>query len=159
MNIPWSPFRPASVMQLRSDTSRGIQAMLMPELILSFQHRNKSIGFDMPRPRGLAKTGGRQRGTPNRKTHELVEKLDKLECDPIAGIAQIAMAPETAPELRVRCYAEMAQYVHAKRKAVAGGPHVPSFGICGVVSTHNRTFAIHKRRSRGACPKLVEGRC
>ncbi len=72
----------------------------------------------MPRPRGIAKTGGRQRGTPNRKTHELAEKLEKLGCDPIAGLAQIAMAPDTAPELKVRCYAELAQYLHAKRKAV-----------------------------------------
>ena len=72
----------------------------------------------MPRPRGLAKTGGRQCGTPNRKTHELVEKLDKLGCDPIVGLARIALAPETTPELKVRCYAELAQYVHAKRKAV-----------------------------------------
>ena len=30
----------------------------------------------------------------------------------------------------------------------AGGPHIPSFGICGVVSTGDRTFAIFERRSR-----------
>ncbi len=28
-----------------------------------------------------------------------------------------------------------------------GGPHIPSFGICGVVSAANQTFAILKRRS------------
>lgn len=72
----------------------------------------------MPRPKGLPKTGGRQPGTPNRKTHELAEKLDKLGCDPIEGLALIAIDKETAPELRVRCYAELAQYVYAKRKAV-----------------------------------------
>jgi len=75
----------------------------------------------MARPKGLSKTGGRQRGTPNKKTHELVEKLEKLGCDPIAGLAGIAIAPETALELKVRCYAELAQYVHAKRKAVELG--------------------------------------
>src|ERR1700722_5906343 len=57
----------------------------------------------MARPRGLAKTGGRQRGTPNRKTHELAEKLEGLGCDPIEGLAKIAMDAETAPELKVRC--------------------------------------------------------
>ena len=72
----------------------------------------------MPRPKGLPKTGGRQPGTPNRKTHELAEKLDKLGCDPIEGLALIAIDQETAPELKVRCYAELAQYVYAKRKAV-----------------------------------------
>jgi hypothetical protein len=29
------------------------------------------------------------------------------------------MEPTTATELKVRCYAELAQYVHAKRKAIA----------------------------------------
>ena len=72
----------------------------------------------MPRPKGLPKTGGRRSGTPNKRQHELVVKLEQLGCDPIAGLAQIAMASETAPELKVRCYAELAQYVHAKRKAV-----------------------------------------
>jgi len=66
----------------------------------------------------LAKTAGRQRGTPNRATYELAAKLDKLGCDPILGIAEIAVSPETPPDLTVRCYAELAQYVHAKRKAV-----------------------------------------
>jgi hypothetical protein len=72
----------------------------------------------MSRPRGLPKTGGRQRGTPNRKTDELAAKLAKLGCDPIEGLARIAMAAETVPELKVRCYAELAGYIHAKRKAV-----------------------------------------
>ena len=66
----------------------------------------------------LAKTAGRQRGTPNRATYELAAKLDKLGCDTILGIAEIAMSPETTSELRVRCNAELAHYVHAKRKAV-----------------------------------------
>ena len=72
----------------------------------------------MSRPRGLPKTGGRVSGTPNRKTHELTEKLKELGCDPIGGLAGIAMDTKTAPELRVRCYAELAQYVYPKRKAV-----------------------------------------
>jgi hypothetical protein len=57
-------------------------------------------------------------GTPNKKTHELIQKLEELGCDPIGGLAGIAMDTKTAPELRVRCYAELAQYVHPKRKAV-----------------------------------------
>ena len=76
----------------------------------------------MARPKGQAKTGGRQRGTPNRKTHELAEKLEQLGCDPIEGLARTAMAPEPPPELKVRCYAELAQYVYAKRKAMELGP-------------------------------------
>jgi hypothetical protein len=56
--------------------------------------------------------------TPNKTTRSVVEKLEKLGCDPIEGLAVIAMDTNTAPELRVRCYAELAQYSYPKRKAV-----------------------------------------
>jgi hypothetical protein len=72
----------------------------------------------MSRPEGLPKTGGRARGTPNRKTLEVTAKLYRLGCDPILGLAEIAMSPDSAPELRVRCYAELAGHIHAKRRAV-----------------------------------------
>ena len=47
----------------------------------------------------------------------MIEKLESLGCDPIEGLASIATSPETTPELRVRCYSELAQYVYPKRKA------------------------------------------
>lgn len=64
------------------------------------------------------KTGGRQAGTLNKRTNELVERLVALGCDPIEGMAQIAMNPSTAPELRGRMFAELAGYLYPKRKAV-----------------------------------------
>ncbi|MFN0318448.1 MAG: hypothetical protein ACKVQA_25765 [Burkholderiales bacterium] len=67
------------------------------------------------------KTGGRQKGTPNRRTMELAERLDLLGCDPLEGMARIAMDSETPPELRGRMYAELAQYVYPKRRAVDPG--------------------------------------
>jgi hypothetical protein len=72
----------------------------------------------MGRPLGFAKTGGRKRGTPNKSTQAITESLAELGCDPIAGMARIAMDPDTSPELKVRCYAELAQYVYPKRKPV-----------------------------------------
>ena len=72
----------------------------------------------MSRPKGLAKTGGRTKGTPNKKSEELLRKLEKLGCEPIEGLATIALAPDTKPDLKVRCYAELAQYVYPKGKAV-----------------------------------------
>jgi len=72
----------------------------------------------MPRPKGLAKTGGRVRGTPNRKTELVAKTLAKLGCDPVEGLARIALDPETKVEIKVRCLTELAQYVYPKRKAV-----------------------------------------
>lgn len=37
------------------------------------------------------KTGGRTKGTPNKKTLDVIDRLNKLKCDPIEGMARIAM--------------------------------------------------------------------
>jgi hypothetical protein len=76
----------------------------------------------MSRPKGFPKTGGRVRGTPNKATDALVRKLMKLGCDPIEGLAKIALDPATEVSLKVRCFAELAQYIYPKRKAVDQSP-------------------------------------
>lgn len=64
------------------------------------------------------KAGGRVAGTPNRRTKEVREMLDSLGCDPIEGVARIAENPRNSAELRGRMYAELAQYIYSKRKAL-----------------------------------------
>jgi hypothetical protein len=64
------------------------------------------------------KTGGRVAGTPNKRTVEVMERLEALDCDPIEGMARIAMDEANPSELRGRMFAELAQYVAPKRKAV-----------------------------------------
>lgn len=74
------------------------------------------------------KTGGRTKGTPNKKTEEINLKLAEIGCDPVLGMAKIAMNESASPELRGRMYAELAQYLYPKRKAteikVDDGPRV-----------------------------------
>jgi hypothetical protein len=64
------------------------------------------------------KTGGRTAGTLNKRTVEVAEKLRRLGCDPLEGMARLAADSSNSPELRGRMYAELAQYVYPKRKAV-----------------------------------------
>jgi len=64
------------------------------------------------------KTGGRKPGTPNKRTMELAERMEAIGCDPIEGMARIAMNRRSRPELRGRMYAELAQYLYPKRKAI-----------------------------------------
>ena len=64
------------------------------------------------------KTGGREKGTPNNKTLEVAAILEEVRCDPIRGMAKLAMNPRNSPELRGRMFSELAQYVHARRKAI-----------------------------------------
>jgi len=70
------------------------------------------------RPVGLPKTGGRRKGTPNKSTVAIGEKLAQIGCDPILELAKIAMNGKTPIELRVRCLVELASYVYPKRKPV-----------------------------------------
>src|SRR5271165_2211459 len=62
------------------------------------------------------KTGGRTKGTPNKATATVIETLARLGCDPIEGMARIAMDDRNTPELRGRMFAELANYVAPKRK-------------------------------------------
>ncbi len=65
-----------------------------------------------------AKTGGREKGTPNKKTQAVIDKLAALDCDPIEGMARIALDDQNSPELRGRMFSELAQYIAPKRKAI-----------------------------------------
>src|ERR1035441_6897944 len=77
---------------------------------------------------GAPKTGGRKAGTPNKRTVEIADRLLELGCDPVEGMARIAMNPKHTPELRGRMFAELAQYLYPKRKAIAIEPHDSSEG-------------------------------
>jgi hypothetical protein len=67
--------------------------------------------------RGL-KTGGRQPGTPNKRTREAADLLAALDCDPLEGMARIALDTSNPLELRARMFAELAPYLYPKRKAL-----------------------------------------
>jgi hypothetical protein len=64
--------------------------------------------------------GGRKKGTPNKKTASIKDKLDSLGCDPIAGMAKIAKQAmdEGDMSLALSAFKEIAQYVVPKRKAI-----------------------------------------
>lgn len=64
------------------------------------------------------KTGGRTTGTPNKRTLDVIERLNQLGCDPIEGMAKIALDPQTPVELRARMFSDLAQYVAPKRRAI-----------------------------------------
>jgi len=69
---------------------------------------------------------GRKRGTNAKRINvghtqmsgPVSERLRALGCDPIEGMARLAMDVNNTPELRGRMYAELAQYEHPKRRAI-----------------------------------------
>ena len=90
------------------------------------------------RPKGQAKTGGRGKGTPNKRTAEFRERLVSLNCDPLQVLAMIVNGEETQPvatgknddgtfivedlpptwELRAKYASDLLNYEYPKRKAV-----------------------------------------
>jgi hypothetical protein len=69
--------------------------------------------------KGGARPGsGRPPGKANKRSQEIQDRLDALECDPIEGMAMIAMDPNTDDALKLQCYKELAQYIAPKRKAI-----------------------------------------
>lgn len=74
-------------------------------------------------PRGSKpgeRRGGRKAGTPNKATLELKDRLAEAypDYDPVMAMAALANDPAADPIVRFNASKEVAQYVHAKRKAV-----------------------------------------
>lgn len=68
--------------------------------------------------KGRNKTGGRKPGSINKITSDIAFALGKLGCDPIVGMAKIAMDKKNDVTVRLRAYAEVAQYQYPKRRSV-----------------------------------------
>ena len=76
------------------------------------------ITVNAGRPVGLPKTGGRKKGTPNRATLVVQEKLEAIGCDPLTELGKIAMDKMTPLEIRERCLTNLLPYIYPKRKPV-----------------------------------------
>ena len=70
--------------------------------------------------KGKPKTGGREKGTPNKKKQELIDRIEEKypNYDPLLSLVAIGNDPETPLELKVTCHKEVAKYIHPQRKAV-----------------------------------------
>lgn len=66
------------------------------------------------------KTGGRVKGTPNKKTQAVLDKLEAADHDPILAMVKIAKKAYAMDDLHLAgaMNRELAQYVAPKRKAV-----------------------------------------
>jgi hypothetical protein len=65
------------------------------------------------------KTGGRQKGTPNKNRAALLTKLDEAfpSYDPLLALVEIAQDPETGLSMRVDCHKTLASYIYPKMRA------------------------------------------
>lgn len=73
------------------------------------------------------KTGGRQKGTPNRKNAALVAAVEASGLTPLEYMLSVLRSPETPPDMKFEAAKAAAPYVHARLAAVehagpGGGP-------------------------------------
>ena len=62
------------------------------------------------------KTGGRQKGTPNKKTADLLERLGNY--NPLDTLLAISQDEDTPLEIQVKINLDLMNYVYPKRKSV-----------------------------------------
>lgn len=74
----------------------------------------------MPRPKGLAKTGGRQKGSKNKLDLELKTRIAEKYPNycPVEAMCLIAIDPETELKYKLLASKEVAQYVYPKLKSI-----------------------------------------
>jgi hypothetical protein len=94
---------------------------------------------------GTPKPGDRRTGTPKERSTDLSPRarLEELGCDPIEGMARIAMDEKNAPELRARMYKELALLAYPRLKAVEITPKHGSgdFTLEELLSSYRRVSA------------------
>ena len=64
------------------------------------------------------KTGGRQKGTPNKNRAALLAKLEDSfpAYDPLLALVEIAQDPKTDLSMRVDCHKTLASYIYPKMR-------------------------------------------
>lgn len=106
-----------------------------------------------PRP----PNAGRRKGSVPKINQAVSEKLAALGCDPIEGMARIALDSKNPIEIRAKMYSELSQYVHPKRRAVEisgpGGTAV-ELNVSGLELLKSRIDSIATRvRAGEATPR------
>jgi len=71
----------------------------------------------MAKPKGLPKSGGRQKGTPNKDTVSLFDKCEAAGLDPFTELVKLCTLGEKE-ELRFQALKEVCQYLYPKRKSL-----------------------------------------
>jgi len=66
------------------------------------------------------KTGGRQRGTPNKNRAALIERLSGHfpDYDPLVALAELALDPSVDLSMRLDCHKTLANYLYPKMRSV-----------------------------------------
>ena len=72
----------------------------------------------MPFQKGHPRYGGKKLKSKNKLTRDVAGLLDSIQCNPIEGLALLAMNAEMEPTVRAYCYGRLARLVAPELKAI-----------------------------------------
>lgn len=87
--------------------------------------------------------GGRAKGTPNKRTQSVIDKLAKLDFDPLESLARLAIDAKKEGDKQMEFHAskELAQYVAPKRKAMEMTAEVTNVDLAdGLTETQRKNL-------------------
>jgi len=81
------------------------------------------------RRKGTPKTGGRKKGVRNRRTRELLERIEASGITPLDYMLQVMRNTKAPLAIRFEAARQAAPYIHPKLAAIEhgspdGGPHI-----------------------------------
>ncbi len=68
----------------------------------------------MPRPRGLPKTGGRRKGTPNKRTRDFNAAISEAGVTPLEYMLAVLRDEKASSDRRDRMAVAAAPYIHPR---------------------------------------------
>ncbi len=68
--------------------------------------------------KGSPKSGGREKGTPNKRSLELLKGLLAEHCDPAAQIADLLMGTDLHAAQKMECWQWLLPYLYPQQKAI-----------------------------------------
>jgi hypothetical protein len=95
----------------------AVRARRGPEIFTESNGLESKVDYNrnMAKPAGLAKTGGRRKGTPNKRTLCLEAALRNAGIDVVVELANTLAG--TSPDVRARVLVDLLSYLYPKRKA------------------------------------------
>jgi hypothetical protein len=92
------------------------------------------------RPKGTPKTGGRNQGTPNKRSVELLDGLHIANCIPAVEIAKLLTSTGLAVDQKIAFWEKLLPYLFPQRKAIDPEGYVTVEQMAGLLGGQIQRF-------------------
>ena len=99
-----------------------------------------------PGPKKGQRLAGRQKGTPNKRTVELLQGLINHKCAPAKEIANLLLSPDLNAGEKMACWERLLPYIYPQWKAIDPEGYIAVAQVAGMLGAQASTFqsAMHR---------------